>query len=763
MHQRQGDVQEPAGVRVLGISRIISLAGPLVLWAFAAVAQQPFVPISGDSLETPAGRLAIRKEGKPVCSFFDSCSVIRLGTQVLDQNWTAGLVGAYPSLQQPEFISYYTSGGGNCCLPGVAVVDVSSRSSFSLGGLFLHSNLPGPTVKAISPGLYELVGDNYERNKLGDRLPTAYLYDQKRKLVWEKPERGVPEYSDLVLQYPFEFLGDADRRKPLLRLIGEDGFAKFREHIGVAGLTSLESKRWLISHGCTPHLCTSSEGFFAIDLRTGKILAMQFDIDYRTRRPAIAIWSDVDPSTTPDLYGLRKAANEWLTTAGTKLAEGAGPFRLANSQASSSIGNSTPGAPAPISGPSPSSPGSWTNPNRLSQLPGPSFDCAAKTVSSQPLAQLICGSDELAYAELGYVIAYQAVRESSDPQARKAMVDEANALVVSLAEQCGIPKNGVLQRATNFEVSCIKRQFQQQRRQLIERAPADARDEAVLEPSETIAIQRNLQSGSYLPAAAAIDGVFGPVTRSAIVSWQRASGLRESGFGSKAMLGQSRGAPPVAISPTPGASAEPRVAVAEPPLQSMDAIDRTGKTNSIRLALNDGTDLRARDIFERVSGAVFVVQTNTTQGSAVAISEHELLTNCHVVRSAQTVKLEREGQVVQAKIAAANPEADRCVLRTETALPKWVKVRPYADVKVGEQVFTVGAPQGLELSIAEGIVSSKRTLDGARLIQTSAPISSGSSGGGLFDAQGNLIGITTFLLRNSQNLNFAIAAEEYAK
>jgi len=48
-------------------------------------------------------------------------------------------------------------------------------------------------------------------------------------------------------------------------------------------------------------------------------------------------------------------------------------------------------------------------------------------------------------------------------------------------------------------------------------------------------------------------------------------------------------------------------------------------------------------------------------------------------------------------------------------------------------------------------------------VQTSAPKSSGSSGGGLFDTQGNLIGITTFMLKDSQNLNFAIAAEEYSK
>ena len=65
--------------------------------------------------------------------------------------------------------------------------------------------------------------------------------------------------------------------------------------------------------------------------------------------------------------------------------------------------------------------------------------------------------------------------------------------------------------------------------------------------------------------------------------------------------------------------------------------------------------------------------------------------------------------------------------------------------------------------MAEGIVSSKRTFNQSRVIQTSAPISQGSSGGGLFDARGQLLGITTFQFKVGQNLNFAVAAEEFAQ
>ncbi len=195
-------------------------------------------------------------------------------------------------------------------------------------------------------------------------------------------------------------------------------------------------------------------------------------------------------------------------------------------------------------------------------------------------------------------------------------------------------------------------------------------------------------------------------------------------------------------------------------------VDRSGKSNEIRLVLGDGTELKPQAVFEKVSAAVYVVRAEKSLGSAIAIGPRELLTNCHVVGRATAVTLEREGASMPAKVVSANPEADRCVLRVDAgseAIPTWVRVRPYADIKIGERAFTVGAPRGFELSLAEGIVSSKRVKDDGRLIQTSAPISEGSSGGGLFDAQGNLIGITTFMIRDAQNLNFAIAAEEYVK
>jgi TPR repeat protein len=104
--------------------------------------------------------------------------------------------------------------------------------------------------------------------------------------------------------------------------------------------------------------------------------------------------------------------------------------------------------------------------------------------------------------------------------------------------------------------------------------------------------------------------------------------------------------------------------------------------------------------------------------------------------------------------------------RTDTAVLK-VPVRgldhfdlgpsvKYQQVRGGTRIYAIGNPRGLEQSISEGIVSGNREQNGELWIQHSAPISPGSSGGALISSRGELLGINSFLLANSQNLNFAV-------
>jgi S1-C subfamily serine protease len=105
---------------------------------------------------------------------------------------------------------------------------------------------------------------------------------------------------------------------------------------------------------------------------------------------------------------------------------------------------------------------------------------------------------------------------------------------------------------------------------------------------------------------------------------------------------------------------------------------------------------------------------------------------------------------------------NRCVISPAdirlTAVPG---IRPFADLRAGERVYAVGAPSGLGLTYDERLISGKRQADGLDYVQISVPFPPGSSGGGLFDSRGNLIGITSFLQQDLQSLRFAMAADSY--
>jgi TolA-binding protein len=83
-----------------------------------------------------------------------------------------------------------------------------------------------------------------------------------------------------------------------------------------------------------------------------------------------------------------------------------------------------------------------------------------------------------------------------------------------------------------------------------------------------------------------------------------------------------------------------------------------------------------------------------------------------------------------------------------------------ADVAVGDDVYVVGNPRGLEGTLSQGIVSAIRSTPERRLLQITAPISPGSSGGPVLNSEGKVIGVAVSTLRDSQNLNFAVSVGE---
>lgn len=180
-------------------------------------------------------------------------------------------------------------------------------------------------------------------------------------------------------------------------------------------------------------------------------------------------------------------------------------------------------------------------------------------------------------------------------------------------------------------------------------------------------------------------------------------------------------------------------------------------------------ELTPRDIFDRVNNSIVVVvgQQSTalnqegamSLGSGVVIAPGQIVTNCHVSADYYILHVRYHGQVYDARHRYIDRGHDLCQIEAPGLEAPAVIIGSVESVGVGDRVVALGAPQGLELTLSEGVISSLRDEAGSKLLQTSAAISPGSSGGGLFDRYGRLIGITTFQLITGQNLNFAVPAD----
>ncbi len=168
-------------------------------------------------------------------------------------------------------------------------------------------------------------------------------------------------------------------------------------------------------------------------------------------------------------------------------------------------------------------------------------------------------------------------------------------------------------------------------------------------------------------------------------------------------------------------------------------------------------------IYQQASQSVVVIHALDAEGNPInlgsgVVTGRELVTtNCHVIEEAGRVEVTYQGNNFPATPGAMHQERDVCQIRVpQLNAPR--AVLSTGRLRVGQRVYAIGAPEGLELTFSEGIVSSLRDFDGSQYIQTSAAISQGSSGGGLFDVEGRLIGITAFFIAEGQNLNFALPA-----
>jgi len=171
-------------------------------------------------------------------------------------------------------------------------------------------------------------------------------------------------------------------------------------------------------------------------------------------------------------------------------------------------------------------------------------------------------------------------------------------------------------------------------------------------------------------------------------------------------------------------------------------------------------------------------------GSGFFVRNGEIASNLHVVEGAargyaklvgQKAKYDIEGvtavdaerDLVVLKVPASGSQAPSLILEGQRRNPfKLIEIPAFGSqslslgnsdaVQVGESVYAVGNPQGLEGTFSQGIVSSIREVGADKLLQITAPISPGSSGGPVLNGNGEVIGVSVATFRGGQNLNFAI-------
>ena len=184
-------------------------------------------------------------------------------------------------------------------------------------------------------------------------------------------------------------------------------------------------------------------------------------------------------------------------------------------------------------------------------------------------------------------------------------------------------------------------------------------------------------------------------------------------------------------------------------------------------------------IYTDLRNSVVLVQGETSdggvQGSGFVYNyagRTVVLTNYHVVQDATSLSVTfSNGHGYEATVLGEDPYSDLAVVSVNNAPTsefKPVTIVSSSTLDVGEPVIAIGNPYGLVGSLTTGVVSATgRTIQEdtaggfaiANIIQTSAPINPGNSGGPLLNAVGNVVGITTAIVSESQGLGFAIPSD----
>ena len=192
-----------------------------------------------------------------------------------------------------------------------------------------------------------------------------------------------------------------------------------------------------------------------------------------------------------------------------------------------------------------------------------------------------------------------------------------------------------------------------------------------------------------------------------------------------------------------------------------------GLRKSFTLSAGGGA-LTAGEVFQKTSNSVFYIALYDASGQLFATGSGVFLsssgvavTNYHVIEGASSAVIKTaSGQTYNVRgVYDYDEDLDLAVLQIDGSGFQAATIGDSRNLSTGDTVYALGNPLGLESTFSDGIISNpNRQADGQTYIQITAPISSGSSGGGLFNDRGELIGITTGGFSDGQNMNVAVHA-----
>lgn len=158
----------------------------------------------------------------------------------------------------------------------------------------------------------------------------------------------------------------------------------------------------------------------------------------------------------------------------------------------------------------------------------------------------------------------------------------------------------------------------------------------------------------------------------------------------------------------------------------------------------------------------------STGSGFVAFSDDIVITNYHVIDFAARILISTEQDMTYSveRVIAYDVERDIAILQVEQhteLIP--LQLGESKNIKKGQEIVAIGSPLGIKNSVSTGVISGRiRNANSAiDVLQFTAPISSGSSGGALFNTEGEVIGVTYASFENGQNINLAIPTEEVQK